>query len=108
MKEVKNAADYQALINQDKPVLLDFYANWCGPCKALLPRIEQLATEYEGQVEIAKINVDNNRELALQYGVKSIPALFFVQNGEVKERLLGLKTKKVLENKIKNYLVPAA
>lgn len=108
MKEVKNAADYQALINQDKPVLLDFYANWCGPCKALLPTVEQLAEEYKGQVEIAKINVDNNRELALQYGVRSIPALFFVQNGKVQEQLLGLKTKKVLENKIKSYLVPAA
>lgn len=107
MKEIKNAADYQALVNQDNPVLLDFYADWCGPCKALLPTVEKLADQYKGEVEIAKVNVDTNRDLAQEFGVRSIPALFFVQNGKIQERLVGFQTAAVLNNKIQSHLVKA-
>lgn len=104
MKEIKSAADFQALANQNKPVLLDFYADWCGPCQALLPTVEKLAKQYEDDVEIVKVNVDNNRELAQKFGVRSIPALFFVQNGAIEERLVGLQTYSILNNKIKSRL----
>ena len=89
MKEITNVADYKALTEQSKPVLLDFYADWCGPCQALLPVVEQLADEYKDDFIIRKVNVDKNPELTMQFGVRSIPALFFVQNGKVVENLVG-------------------
>lgn len=108
MKEIKSTVDFQKILDQDKPVLLDFYADWCGPCKALLPTVEKLATEHEDDFIIAKINVDNNQTLATQFKVRSIPALFFLQNGEVKERLTGLQTEGVLREKIQSYLKETA
>ena len=105
MKEIKNQAEYQAAINSGKPVLLDFYADWCGPCKVLTPTVERLADKYEDDFVIAKVNVDQNPELAQTFGVRSIPALFFVADGAVKENLVGVQTEAALENKIKQYLV---
>jgi|TARA_B110000285_G_C14795515_1_gene455042 thioredoxin 1 len=77
MKKVENNQDFEQLMNQDNPVLLDFYADWCGPCQSLLPTIEKLSLEYDGKVEIQKVNVDENSELAAKFGVRSVPALFF-------------------------------
>ena len=107
MKEFKNPSEYQAAVESGKPVLLDFYADWCGPCKILLPTVAKLADKYEDDFIIAKVNVDQNPELAQKFGVRSIPALFFIQDGEVKENLVGVQTEANLENKIKSYLVPA-
>ena len=75
MKKVENNQDFEQLMSQENPVLLDFYADWCGPCQSLLPTVEKLSKEYEGKVEIQKVNVDENRELAVKFGVRSIPAL---------------------------------
>ena len=105
MKEIKNLSEYNELINEGKPVLLDFYADWCGPCKILLPTVEKLAAKYEGDFNIAKVNVDHNPELAQQFGVRSIPALFFLQDGEVRENLVGVQTEATLEAKIQSYTV---
>ncbi len=105
MKEIKNAADFKSIIETGKPILLDFYANWCGPCQALLPTVEKLAEAHAEDFEIVKVNVDNNRELAQQFNVRSIPALFFLKDGEVKERLVGVQTESVLESKIQEYSV---
>ncbi|MBO6514992.1 MAG: thioredoxin [Bacteroidia bacterium] len=108
MREIKTPADFNEVVSGDKPVLLDFYADWCGPCQALLPIVEELAQKHQDDFVIAKVNVDQNRELAGQFGVRSIPALFFIQDGEVKEQLLGLQPKQVLDRHIHMYLDKAA
>lgn len=107
MKEFKNPSEYQAAVDSGKPILLDFYADWCGPCRVLLPTVSKLADKYQDEFVIAKVNVDHNPELSQKFGVRSIPALFFVQDGEVKENLVGVQTESSLENKIKSYLVAA-
>jgi len=107
MKEIKNFQEFNAVQNQDKPVLLDFYADWCGPCKALLPTVEKLADKYEEDFVIQKVNVDKFRELAGQFGVRSIPALFVLKNGAVVEQFLGYKSETELENIIQGHLVTA-
>ena len=105
MKEIKNISDHNAIIQGDKPILLDFYADWCGPCRALLPIVEDVSEQYKDDFEIVKINVDHNRDLADQYGIRSIPSLFFIQNGEIMEKLTGLQSRKLLNDKIQQYLV---
>jgi thioredoxin 1 len=100
MKEIKNNTEFAALLKQDKPVLLDFYADWCGPCQTLLPIIEQLADKYQGDVIIAKVNVDVNTELATKFKVRSIPILFFLKDGGIVETVNGLEQRRVLEEKI--------
>ena len=104
MREIKNIKEYQDIINGDKPVLLDFYADWCGPCQSLLPVVEKLAEKHESDFVIAKVNVDHNKELAQEFRVRSIPALFFIKDGEVKEGVLGLQTEAFLDEKIHAYV----
>lgn len=103
MKKIENAADYNQVINSGKPALLDFYADWCGPCQTLLPTIEKLASEHEAAINVAKINVDNNQELAAKFGVRSIPALFFIKDGEIKEHLNGVQSESELRKLILKY-----
>lgn len=88
------------LAQKDKPVLLDFYADWCGPCQRLLPIVEELSKDVGDDAIIAKINVDENRELASMFKVQSIPALFFIKDGKVMDRVNGLVPKSVLKEKI--------
>ncbi len=107
MKAIKNFEEYNQVIEQPKPVLLDFYAGWCGPCKALEPVVEKLADQYRDDVEVRKVNVEEFPELAQEYSVRSIPALFLVQNGEVKDRLVGYQSPAVLEKTIRQSLVAA-
>lgn len=109
MKEITTIDEFKTITESGQPALLDFYADWCGPCQTLLPVIEDLAKEYEGEVTIAKVNVDDNRELAMQFRVRSIPALFFIENGEVADRLQGLQPKSTLKEKLDNLRTkPAA
>lgn len=104
MREIKNINDYNEIIKSDKPVLLDFYADWCGPCQTLLPTVEKLADKHASDFIIAKINVDKNPELSQKFNVRSIPALFFMKNGLLKESLNGLRTEKELDDKIHQYV----
>lgn len=103
MQTISNKDDYQKLLDSGKPMLLDFYADWCGPCKVMLPIVDRLADEHKDSFSIAKVNVDKNRELAQEFGVRSIPALFFLKDGEIVERLTGVQSAASLEKKIQTY-----
>ena len=79
----------EKVIKSDKPVLVDFWAEWCGPCKMLSPTIDALANEYDGKVSIGKLNVDNHSGIASKYGIRSIPCLLFFKNGKVEKQVVG-------------------
>jgi len=89
------------------PVLVDFWAAWCGPCRAIAPAIEEIATEYSGRLKVVKMDVDENQEVSGRYGVQSIPTLILFKNGSVVERLIGGYPKPVMVSKIKPHLQPA-
>ena len=88
----------EEVLKSEKPVLVDFYADWCGPCNAMAPVIEELAKELGGKVKVGKINVDENPDIAVEYNVMSIPTLIVFKNGKEEKRLVGLRNKEELIN----------
>ena len=86
------------VIKSDIPVMIDFYAEWCGPCRMMSPIVEEFAKNYEGKVKIGKINVDEESDLAMRFGVQSIPSLIFIKYGKVIERITGAMPKPILGN----------
>lgn len=99
-----DSSNFETLVNGDKLVVIDFWAQWCGPCKALGPTIEELATEYEGKAVIGKCDVDENNDIAVQFGVMNIPMLVFVKNGELVDTLVGRVPKETIVEKIEANL----
>jgi len=98
---ILNSENFETEVkNSDKPVLVDFWAEWCGPCKMLSPLLDELANEKAETVKIAKVNVDENQELAVDFGVKSIPMLLFFQDGEVKDQIVGVAGKDAISAKL--------
>lgn len=98
--EITDANFEELVINSDKPVMLDFWAVWCGPCRMIAPIVEEMHSEYEGKAVIGKVDVDNNQEVAMKYGIRNIPTVLFVKNGEVVDKQVGAAPKQVFTAKM--------
>ena len=92
------------VLKSDKPVLVDFWAEWCGPCKAIAPIVEELEKQYDGKVKIGKVNVDQQSALSMQYGVMSIPTLVLFKNGKIVDQVVGSVPKTQLESMITKHI----
>lgn len=92
------------VLKNDKLSVIDFWAEWCGPCRAIGPVIEELSKEYEGQVNIGKVNVDLNPSVSMNYGITSIPAILFIKGGKVVDKQIGAVPKSIIDKKIKANL----
>jgi len=98
-------ANFQStVLESDKLTVVDFWAEWCGPCRAIGPVIEELGKEYEGKVNVGKVNVDHNPNLSVQYGITSIPAILFIKGGQVVDKLVGAQPKAKFVEKINAHL----
>ena len=101
--EIKNS-NLDALTATGKPMVIDFYATWCGPCKKIAPMIEELAEQYDGQIVVGKCDVDENDELAAKFSIRNIPTVLFFKGGELVDKHVGAATKSFFEDKFKALL----
>ncbi len=94
----------QIVINSDKPVLVDFWAAWCGPCRMISPIVDELAKEYESKAVITKCDVDSSESIPVKYGIRNIPTILFFKNGELRDKIVGSTTKAAIVSKIEELL----
>jgi thioredoxin 1 len=92
------------VLKANQPVLVDFWAAWCGPCRMIAPTVEALANEYAGKAKVAKVNVDENQSTPMQYNIRGIPTLLLFKDGQVREQLVGAASRDVIENLLKKYV----
>ena len=102
--QITDVSFEETVLKSDKPVLVDFGAEWCGPCRTLGPIIEEISTEYEGRVVVGKVDVDNNQEFTAKYGVRNIPTVLMFKNGEVVGRQVGVASKKTYTDSLDSLL----
>jgi thioredoxin 1 len=102
--ELTEANFEQEVLKANTPVLVDFWAVWCGPCKMIAPIVDELAVEYDGKLKIGKVDVDNHQQIAMQYGIRSIPTLLVFKGGTVVEQIVGAAPKKSLIDKLAKHL----
>lgn len=102
--EVSDESFESEIINSDTPSMVDFWAEWCGPCKRVGPVVEELAGEYEGKIKIAKMDVDSNRQTPAKFGIRNIPTLILFKNGEVVNTIVGAQPKSSIEEELKKLL----
>ena len=98
--EITDANFQKEVLNSDKPVLVDFWAVWCAPCKMVAPVVEELAKEYDGKLKVGKLDVDSNQEVSMKYGIRSIPTLMVFKGGKVVEQIIGAVPKRNLVEKV--------
>lgn len=99
-----DATFQEEVLDSDQPVLVDFWATWCGPCRMIAPTIEKLAEDFDGRAKIAKLDVDSNPETAMQFGVRSIPTLLFFKDGRVVDQAIGVVPEKQLAQKLEGLV----
>lgn len=102
--EITDANFEEVVLKSDKPVLVDFWAEWCGPCRMVGPVVDEISKEYEGKAVVGKVNVDNNPQISTQFGIRNIPALLFFKGGEVVDKQVGAVPKSVLAGKLDKQL----
>ncbi len=103
-KQFTDSSWDQEVLGSDKPVLVDFWAEWCGPCRMIGPLVEELSSEYEGKAIVGKLNVDDNQAVATKYGIRSIPTLLIFKGGEVVDKIVGAVPKSMLAQKLEAQL----
>jgi thioredoxin 1 len=103
-KEVTDATFHSDVLEHDKPIMVDFWAEWCGPCRAVSPILDKIAEEHSDKLDIVKLNVDDNPETAMKYGITSIPAMYVFRGGEIVKRVIGAKPKPALEADLAEFL----
>jgi thioredoxin len=104
--EINEASFESEVLQSNQPVVVDFWAEWCGPCKMLAPVLEEIATEQAGRVKVAKVNVDTNPVLAARFGIQSIPTLLYFAGGEVRDQTVGVTGKRTILSKLEKLAVP--